>query len=71
MSYLYFDKILMINFEEFLLREIFWMNKLGVYYCIMIVDCNICKYYGLLVIFVFNLDDENYVLLFFLDEMVI
>lgn len=61
----------MMNFGELLLKEIFCINCLGVYYCIIIVDCNMRKYYGLFVILVFELDDENYVLLLLLDEIVI
>ena len=63
MSYLRFDKTLMINLEESLPREILRTNKSGAYHCTTIVDCNTRKYHGLLVIPVPNLDDENHVLL--------
>ena len=71
MSYLRFDKTLMINLEESLPREILRTNKSGAYHCTTIVDCNTRKYHGLLVIPVPNLDDENHVLLSSLDETVI
>jgi predicted glycogen debranching enzyme len=71
MSYLRFDKTLMINLEESLPREILRTNKSGAYHNTTIVDCNTRKYHGLLVIPVPNLDDENHVLLSSLDETVI
>lgn len=71
MSYLRFDKTLMINLEESLLREILRTNKSGAYHCTTIVDCNTRKYHGLLVIPVPYLDDENHVLLSSLDETVV
>ena len=40
MSYLHFDKTLMINLEESLPREILRTNKSGAYHCTTIVDCN-------------------------------
>ena len=71
MSYLHFDKTLMVNLEESLPREILRTNRSGAYHCTTIVDCNTRKYHGLLVIPVPNLDDENHVLLSSLDETVI
>lgn len=71
MSYLRFDKTLMINLEESLTREILRTNKSGAYHCTTVVDCNTRKYHGLFVIPVPNLDDENHVLLSSLDETVI
>ena len=71
MSYLRFDKTLMVNLQESLPREILRTNKSGAYHCTTIVDCNTRKYHGLLVIPVPNLDDENHVLLSSLDETVI
>ncbi|NDV64951.1 glycogen debranching enzyme N-terminal domain-containing protein [Bacteroides sp. 224] len=71
MSYLRFDKALMMNLEESLPREILRTNMSGAYHCTTIVDCNTRKYHGLLVIPVPNLDDENHVLLSSLDETVI
>ncbi len=71
MSYLRFDKTLMVNLQESLPREILRTNRSGAYHCTTIVDCNTRKYHGLLVIPVPNLDDENHVLLSSLDETVI
>lgn len=71
MSYLRFDKTLMINLEESLPREILRTNKSGAYHCTTIVDCNTRKYHGLLVIPLPNLNDENHVLLSSLDETVV
>lgn len=71
MSYLRFDKTLMINLEESLPREILRTNKSGAYHCTTIVDCNTRKYHGLLVIPVPELDDDNHVLLSSLDETVV
>ncbi|NDW13143.1 4-alpha-glucanotransferase [Bacteroides sp. 214] len=71
MSYLRFDKTLMVNLEESLTREILRTNKSGAYHSTTIVDCNTRKYHGLLVIPVPNLDDDNHVLLSSLDETVI
>lgn len=71
MSYLRFDKTLMINLEESLTREILRTNKSGAYHCTTVVDCNTRKYHGLLVIPVPTLDDDNHVLLSLLDETVI
>ena len=71
MSYLRFDKTLMINLQESLPREILRTNQSGAYHCTTIVDCNTRKYHGLLVMPCPNLDDENHVLLSSLDETVI
>lgn len=71
MSYLRFDRTLMINLEETLPREILRTNKSGAYHSTTIVDCNTRKYHGLLVIPVSQLDDDNHVLLSSLDETVI
>ncbi|MDR1746880.1 MAG: amylo-alpha-1,6-glucosidase [Tannerella sp.] len=71
MSYLKFDKTLMINLEESLSREVLRTNRKGAYSCTTIVDCNTRKYHGLLVMPVPALDEENHVLLSSLDETVI
>ncbi|MCD8166710.1 MAG: amylo-alpha-1,6-glucosidase [Bacteroides sp.] len=71
MSYLHFDKTLMVNLEESLPREILRTNKSGAYHCTTIVDCNTRKYHGLFVIPVPELDDENHVFLSSLDETVV
>ena len=71
MSYLRFDRTLLTNLEESLLREVLRTNRSGAYHCTTIVDCNTRKYHGLLVIPVPELDDDNHVLLSSLDETVI
>lgn len=71
MSYLKFDKTVMINLEESLKREILRTNRNGAYHCTTVVDCNTRKYHGLLVMPVPELDDDNHVLLSSLDETVI
>jgi len=71
MSYLKFDKTVMINLQESLSREVLRTNRQGAYHCTTVVDCNTRKYHGLLVIPVPSLDDDNHVLLSSLDETVI
>lgn len=71
MSYLKFDKTVMINLEESLRREILRTNRNGAYHCTTVVDCNTRKYHGLLVMPLPELDDDNHVLLSSLDETVI
>jgi len=71
MSYLKFDKTLLINLEESLQREMLRTNRGGAYHCSTIVDCNTRKYHGLLVIPVPSLDEDNHVILSSLDATVI
>jgi len=71
MSYLKFDKTLMINLQESLSREILRANRKGAYHSTTLVDCNTRKYHGLLVMPVPALDDHNHVILSSLDETVI
>ena len=71
MSYLKFDKTLMINLEESLKMEMLRTNRMGAYHCTTVVDCNTRKYHGLLVMPVPALDNDNHVLLSSLDETVI
>ena len=71
MSYLRFDKNLMINLDQSLSKEILRTNQSGAYHCTTIVGCNTRKQHGLLVIPIHELDDENHVLLSTLDETVI
>ena len=71
MSYLRFDKTVMINLEESLTREVLRTNRLGAYHCTTVVDCNTRKYHGLLVMPVPAIDDDNHVLLSSFDETVI
>lgn len=71
MSYLKFDKSLMINLEQSLPKEMLRTNKSGAYHCTTIVGCNTRKQHGLLVIPIPELDDKPHVLLSSLDETVI
>ncbi|MCH5237172.1 MAG: glycogen debranching enzyme family protein [Muribaculaceae bacterium] len=71
MSYLKFDKSLMINLEQSLPKEMLRTNKSGAYHCTTLVGCNTRKQHGLLVIPIPEMDDKAHVLLSSLDETVI
>lgn len=71
MSYLKFDKSLMINLEQSLPKEMLRTNKSGAYHCTTIVGCNTRKQHGLLVIPIPEMDNKAHVLLSSLDETVI
>lgn len=71
MSYLKFDKNLMINLEQSLSMEMLRTNQLGAYHCTTIVGANTRKQHGLLVMPIPEIDDNNHVLLSSLDETVI
>ena len=71
MSYLKYDKSLMINLEQSLPREMLRTNKSGAYHCTSIVGCNTRKQHGLLVIPIPEMDNKAHVLLSSLDETVI
>jgi Glycogen debranching enzyme len=71
MSYLKFDKTIMINLEESLSREMLRTNRQGAYHCTTFVDCNTRKYHGLLVMPVPALGEDNHVILSSFDETVI
>lgn len=71
MSYLNFDKTLMINLEQSLRKEMLRTNKSGAYHCTTIVGCNTRKQHGLLVIPIPEMDDNAHVMLSSLDETVI
>lgn len=71
MSYLKFDKNLMINLEQSLPKEMLRTNQSGAYHCTTVVGCNTRKQHGLLVIPIPELGNENHVLLSSLDETVI
>ena len=71
MSYLKFDKNLMINLEQSLPKEMLRTNQAGAYHCTSIVGCNTRKQHGLLVIPVPGRDYRPHVLLSSLDETVI
>lgn len=71
MSYLKFDKELIINLEQSLPKEMLRTNQSGAYHCTTVVGCNTRKQHGLLVIPIPSIDNENHVLLSSLDETVI
>ncbi len=71
MSYLKFDKNLMINLEQSLTKEMLRTNQAGAYHCSSIVGCNTRKQHGLLVIPIPEMDNKSFVMLSSLDETVI
>lgn len=71
MSYLKFDKNLMINLEQSLPKEMLRTNMSGAYHCTTIVGCNTRKQHGLLVLPIPEMDDKAHVLLSSFDESVI
>ncbi len=71
MSYLNFDKTVLVNLERSLSREMIRTNRAGVYNSTTLVDCNTRKYHGQLVMPIPELGPDNYVLLSSLDETVI
>ena len=71
MSYLKFDKNLLINLEQSLRLEVLRTNQSGAYHCTTIVGANTRKQHGLLVIPVPEIDDNSHVILSSLDETVI
>ena len=71
MSYLKFDKNLMINLEQSLPKEMLRTNRAGAYHCTSIVGCNTRKQHGLLVIPRSGEEYKPVVLLSSLDETVI
>ncbi|MCQ2311455.1 MAG: amylo-alpha-1,6-glucosidase [Paludibacteraceae bacterium] len=71
MSYLNFDKTLLVNLERSLSKEMIRTNRAGAYNSTTLVDCNTRKYHGQLVMPLPELGKDNYVLLSSLDETVI
>ena len=72
MSYLNFDKKLLINLERSLSKEMIRTNRAGAYNSTTLIDCNTRKYHGQLVLPLGDpLPEGNYVLLGSLDETVI
>lgn len=71
MSYLKFDKNLLINLDQSHTKEMLRTNQSGAYSCSSLVGCNTRKQHGLLVIPIPELGDNNHVLLSSLDETVI
>lgn len=71
MSYLKFDKNLLINLDQSLPKEMLRTNRAGAYHCTTLVGCNTRKQHGLLVVPLPEHDNKPYVLLSTLDETVI
>lgn len=71
MSYLKFDKSLLINLEQSLPKEMLRTNQAGAYHCTTLVGCNTRKQHGLLVIPIKEMGNKPHVLLSSLDETVI
>ena len=71
MSYLNFDKTLLVNLEKSLSKEMIRTNRAGAYNSTTLIDCNTRKYHGQLVVPLPEVDDNNHVLLSSLDETVI
>lgn len=71
MSYLKFDKNLLINLEQSLPKEMLRTNQAGAYHCTTLVGCNTRKQHGLLVIPIEEMGGKSHVLLSSLDETVI
>lgn len=71
MSYLKFDKNLMINLEQSLMKETLRTNQAGAYHCTSVVECNTRKQHGLLVIPIPEFENSWHVMLSSLDTSVI
>ncbi len=71
MSYLKFDKNLLINLDQSLTKEILRTNQAGAYHCTSLVGCNTRKQHGLLVIPIDEMGGKSHVMLSSLDETVI
>ena len=71
MSYLNFDKTLLINLEKSLSKEMIRTNRAGAYNSTTLIDCNTRKYHGQLVVPLPEIDNTNHVLLSTFDETVI
>lgn len=71
MSYLKFQKALMTNLQESLIREYLRTSRSGAYSSSTVVDCNTRKYHGLFVVPIPSIDDVNHVLLSSLDASVV
>jgi len=71
MSYLNFDKTLLINLDKSLTKEMIRTNRAGAYNSTTLIDCNTRKYHGQLVLPLPEIDNSNHVLLSSLSETVI
>jgi predicted glycogen debranching enzyme len=71
MSYLNFDKTLLVNLDKSLAKEMIRTNRAGTYNSSTLIECNTRKYHGQLVMPLPEIDNSNHVLLSSLDETVI
>jgi len=71
MSYLNFDKTLLINLEKSLSKEMIRTNRAGTYNSTTLIDCNTRKFHGQLVMPLPEIDNSNHVLLSSFDETVV
>lgn len=71
MSYLNFDKTLLMNLDKSLSKEMIRTNRAGAYNSTTLIDCNTRKYHGQLVVPLPEIDDSNHVLLSSFNETVI
>lgn len=71
MSYLKFDKNLLINLDQSLPKEMLRTNRAGAYHCTTLVGCNTRKQHGLFVVPIPEFGNKPHVLLSTLDETVI
>lgn len=71
MSYLKFNKDLIISLEYSLYRNILRTNRRGAYHNTSISGCNTTKYQGLLIMPIPELDDDNHLILSSVDETII
>lgn len=71
MSYLNFDKTLLMNLEKSLSKELIRTNRAGAYSSSTLIECNTRKYHGQLVVPLPEIDNGNHVLLSSLDETII
>lgn len=71
MSYLKFDKKLLINLDQSLKMEMLRTNRGGAYHCTTLTDCNTRRQHGLLVVPLPGPGGRPHVLLSSLDETVV
>ncbi len=58
MSYLNFDKTLLMNLDKSLSKEMIRTNRAGAYNSTTLIDCNTRKYHGQLVVPLPDIDDS-------------
>lgn len=71
MSYLKFDKALLMNLEKSLTKELIRTNRAGAYSSSTLIECNTRKHHGQLIVPLPELDGGNHILLSSLDETII